>query len=223
MEIRRILYSVARKWWLMVILVLLSGGIGSYLNIFLPQPMYKADTTLYVLNQDKVLAGQALTTYDLAISQQLVTQYSGIFYSRAVTSAASKSLVNYNISQKMLASMASISSEKGSNLLTINAIAPDPELAAAAANAMANEFISKIHTLTKSDYIGILDQAQVPVRSIPNNGFLKTLLFVFGGLVIALGIIYVIEYFDKTVRSAEAVEDYLKLRVIGIIPEHGIQ
>lgn len=219
MDLKRIFYSVTRKWWLVLILAVLSGGIGYYLNIFSYQPMYKADTTLYVLNKDKVLAGEALDTYDLAISQKLIAQYSGIFYSRSVTSEAANDLENFKIPHTMLAKMVRISSEEESNLLIIEAVAPDPEFSAAAANVMANQFITKIRTLTNSNYIGILDRAEVPVSPIPNNALLKTILFIFGGLVIALGIIYVIEYFDTTVRSAENVEDHLKLRVIGIIPE----
>ncbi|MDJ0304957.1 Wzz/FepE/Etk N-terminal domain-containing protein [Dehalobacter sp.] len=223
MEIRRIVYSVVRKWWLIILLVILSGGTGYYFNVISTQTAYSADTTLYVLNRDKVEAGQALSSQDLTMSQTLLTQFSGIFYSRSVTTAAADELKAYNISPNMLGSMVSISSEKDSNLLTIRAMAPTPELAAAAANAMANEFISQIRTITKSDFIGILDAAQVPAHPIPNNGLMETFLWMLIGLIISLGIIFVIEYFDTTVRSAEDIETCLKIRVIGIIPEHDIR
>lgn len=222
MEIRRIIYALVRRWWIILLLVVLCGGTGYYLNVMCAQTLYSADTTLYFLNKDKVEAGQALSTQDLSMSQTLANQYSGIFYSRSVTSAAAKTLDNYLISEKRLASMVNISSEKDSILLTIDAVSPDPKIAAAAANAMANEFIALIGSITKSDFIGVLDEAQVPKIPIPNHGALKTLLFIFGGLVMALGIIYLLEYFDTTVRSSEDVEDHLKLRVIGIIPEHDI-
>ncbi|OCZ49455.1 Wzz/FepE/Etk N-terminal domain-containing protein [Dehalobacter sp. TeCB1] len=221
MDIWRIINSVLRRWWLIVILTVFLGIIGYFINIYSAQTIYSANTTMYVLNKDRV-EGQTLSSSDLYVSQSLITQYSGIFYSRAVSTAAAEELNMYHISDKMLASMVSISSEKNSNILVVTAVSPDPNLAAAAANAMSNEFILLIKDITKSDFIGIIDEAQVPAIPDNNNGLLKTLLFVFGGIVIALGIIYLLEYFDTTIRSSEIIEENLKLRVIGIIPEHDI-
>jgi Capsular polysaccharide biosynthesis protein len=222
MEIRLILYAVARKWWLIILLAGLGGGIGYYLNVYSAHSIYSADTKLYVLNRDKVLTGQILNSQDIAMSQQLVKQYSGIFYSRSVTSAAAKELADYGLSESMIASMVELSNKEDSNLLTIKARASDPVLAAAIANAMGKEFNSLIRTLTQSDYIGILDEAQVPLQPIPNNGMMKVLIWILAGVVSALAIIYFIEYFDTTVRSAEEIEKGLGLNIIGIIPEYDI-
>ncbi|ADY55912.1 lipopolysaccharide biosynthesis protein [Syntrophobotulus glycolicus DSM 8271] len=223
MEIRRLLYSIIHKWWLILFFVIISGGIGYYLNIFSNQPMYGADTTLFVLNREKVEAGQALSSQDLVFGQELVKQYSEIFYSRSVISETSNKLAEYNISPEMLASMVTISSQKDSNILTVHAVSFDPEVAAITANAMAEEFTAMIRDLTKSDYISILDQAQVAQYPMPNNGVQKTFIWLMAGLVIACGIIYIIEYLNTTVRSAEEIESQLSLRVIGIIPEHDIR
>lgn len=222
MQIRRILYAFARKWWLIVLLTGLGGGIGYYLNVFSAYPIYSADTVLYFMNRAKVQTGQILNTQDIAMSQQLVKQYSGIFYSRSVTSAAAMQLADYNITENTLASMVQLTNQEESNLLTITARASDPYLAAAAANAMGKEFNSQIRTITKNDYIGILDEAKVPSQPIPSKGIRNTLLWMLSGLSIALSIIYVIEYFDTKVRLAEEIENGLELKVMGIIPEYNI-
>lgn len=223
MELRRLVYAIVHKWWLIVLLAVLSGGLGYYFNIYLSHPNYSANSTLYVLDREKIETGQALSFQDLTLSQEVVKQYSGIFYSRAVLSSASKKLSQYNISPEMLSAMVSLSSQLDSNLLSINAIASDPIVAAAVANAMGEEFTSFIRDLTKSDYIGILDEAQAPRNPMPDNGIVQTLIWLLAGLVIAFGSIYVIEYFDTTIRSAEDIEVNLNLRVIGIIPEHDIR
>lgn len=223
MDIRRILYAVVRKWWIIAITVSLFGGAGYYINIVLAPTIYRTDTTLYVLNRSKIDEGQSLSTSDLILSQSFVKQYSGIFDSRTVNQATARRLSGYNISEQMIPAMVQMSNQKDSNLLTIKATAPDPKMAADIANAMAEEFILQIRLITKSDFIGVLDEAQVPERPASNNGFIKTIIFIFGGLIIALGIIYLIEYFDTTVRSAEEVEELLNMRVIGIIPEHDIR
>ncbi len=223
MEIRRILYSVARKWWLVVLLAVLGGGIG-FLSVFFTKPMYQADTTLYIINRDKVLTtGQSLNSQDIAVSQQLVRQYSDIISSRLVTSAVVRDVKNYNFTENEILSMVNISSNKDSNILTISAMWSDPTAAAAVANATGREFTTQIRQLTNSDNVGILDEALVPNYPISNNGLKKVFLGLLAGLTVAFGIIYIIEYFDTTVRSAEDIENGLKLRVIGIIPEHDIR
>lgn len=223
MEIRRLFYSIMRNWWLVALLALVGGGLG-FLNVFLAKPVYQADATLYIMNRDKILTtGEPLSTQDLAVSQQLVQNYTEIIFSRAVASAVLRDLENYNLTREQLLASINLNSNKGSNILTISATADEPGLAAAIANAAAREFTDKIRQLTNSDNVGILDEAQVPEYPVGSNSLKKALIGLLAGLVAALGIIYVREYFDTTVRSAEDIENGLKVRVIGLIPEHDIQ
>ena len=223
MEIRRIFYAVARKWWLILLLTVLGCGMG-FLSAYTTRPMYQAETTLYIMNRDKVLTtGQSLNSQDISVSQQLVRQYSEIITSRLVTSAVVRDVKNYNLSANEILSMVNITSNKDSNILTVSAIWPDPTVAAAVANAAGREFTTQIRQLTNSDNVGILDEALVPNYPVANNGSKKVFLGLLSGLMVALGVIYIIEYFDTTVRSAEDIEKGLKVRVIGIIPEHDIR
>lgn len=223
MEIRRIWYSIVRKWWLIVLLAILGGGI-SFMSVSATKPIYQAETTLYIMNRDKVLTtGQSLNSQDIAVSQQMVRQYSEIISSRLVTTAVARDVKNYNLTENQILSMVNITSNKDSNILTISALSPDPTAAAAVANATGREFTTQIRQLTNSDNVGILDEALIPNYPVSNNGSKKVLLGLLTGLMVALGIIYIIEYFDTTVRSVQDIEKGLKVRVIGIIPEHDIR
>ena len=223
MDIRRILYSVARKWWLIVLLGVLGGGI-SYLTVYFTKPVYQADTKLYIMNLDKVSTnGQKLNSSDITLSQQLVRQYYEMIYSRSVATAVSQEVKEYNLSQNAILSMVSIASKEDSNVFTISARWSDPAIAAAVANATSRAFSAKIRQLSNSDNVGILDEALVPNYPINNKGPQTVLLGLLAGWMVALGIIYIIEYFDTTVRSVEDIEKGLNLSVIGIIPELNIR
>lgn len=221
MILSRLLQGVVRKWWLVAILVIIFGSVGYFLNIYMSVTQYSASMTLYVLNRDKVLAGETINYNDITLGQELLTQYSGIFYSRLVASDAAKALSRYNISSEQLSAVVSINNTENTSILTVTAITSDPELSVDAANAMGNAFTSQIYNITKNDYVGVLDEAQASFP-IPNKGVSRTVICALIGALIALSIIYVIEYFDTTIRSAEDIEEGLKLRVIGIIPEHEI-
>jgi capsular polysaccharide biosynthesis protein len=225
MEIKRLFYSAIRKWWLILLLAVLGGSVGYYVYVFSTIPMYTANTTLYALNRDKVLAGQAPTTQDIAMSQQVILQYSGIFYSKTVAAVAAKELepYRYHISDEALTSMSRIYSQKDVNLLTVSATSIDPEIAATVANAMGSAFASQMREFLQTDFIGVLDEARVPLRPVASGGAKKVLMMIVAGIVAACGIIYVLEYFDTTIRSAEEIEEHLKMRIIGIIPDHDVK
>ncbi|MDR3541180.1 MAG: Wzz/FepE/Etk N-terminal domain-containing protein [Desulfosporosinus sp.] len=222
MEIRRILYSITSKWWLIVLLAVIGAGLG-FLIAYSAKPMYQADTTLYIMNRDKMAEGDlSLRSQDIEVSQQLVRQSIEIISSRLVTSAVLKDIKNYNITEKELLSMISINSNLNSNIVTISATWSDPAVAAAVANATGSEFAIQIRQFTNSNILKVLDEAIVPNNPVPNKGPQKVLLGLLAGLIIAFGVIYIIEYLDTTVRSAEDIENGLKVRVIGIIPEYDI-
>ncbi len=223
MEIRRIFYAVARKWWLLLLLSVLGGGIG-FLNVYYSRPLYQADTTLYIMNLDKVsMKGQSLNTSDITLSQQLVRQYYEIIHSRSVTSVVSQELKVFRIPENQIQSMVSINSRADSNIFTISAKGSDPTIVAAVANSMGRAFASKIRQLSNSDNVGILDEALIPDYPVNNWSTQKVLLGIILGIMVAFGIICIIEYFDTTIRSAEDIEKGLNVNVIGIIPELNIR
>lgn len=223
MEIRQIFDSIVRKWWLILFLVILGGGMG-FLNVYLTKPMYQANTTMYIMNLDKVLTdGQELKSSDITLSQQLVRQYYEIIYSRSVISTVAQDVKNYNLSETAILSMVSIDSKLDSNVFTISARGYDPTITAAVANATGRAFSAQIRQLSNSDNVGVLDEALVPNYPINNKRTQQILLGILSGLMVAFGIIYIIEYFDTTVRSVEDIEKGLNVSVIGIIPELNIR
>lgn len=223
MEFRRIFDSVARKWWLILVLAVL-GGVMGFLYEYYTKPIYEANTKLYIMNLDKVKTdGRALSSSDLDISQQLVREYFDIIYSRSVTSAVSQEVKEYNLSPDAVLSMLSISSRENSNIFVISARGPDPMMVAAVANATGRVFSTQISQLSNSKNVGILDKALVPKYPVNNKRNQEIYLGILSGLMVAFGIIYIIEYFDTTVRSVEDIEKGLNLSVIGIIPEHNIR
>ena len=185
--------------------------------------MYQANVSLYIMNRDKVLTkGETLSAQDLAVSQQLVRQYSEIISSRSLVLAVLKEVKDYNLTEETLLEMIFFDGKKDSSILTISVKWNDPAVAAIVANATAREFTSQIRKITNSDNVGILDEAVIPTIPVSSR-MLKILLGILAGLIISLGFIYINDYFDTTVRSVEDIENGLGLRVIGIMPEYDIR
>lgn len=66
--------------------------------------------------------------------------------------------------------------------------------------------------------IRVIDHAESPVKPIKPKKALNTVISMILGLMIALGLAFTIEFFDTTFKSADDVEKYLSLAVLGSIP-----
>ena len=62
--------------------------------------------------------------------------------------------------------------------------------------------------------INIVDTAQPPLNPIKPRILMNIAVAFILGLLIAVGLAFVIEYFDDTVKSADDVERYLGLTVL---------
>lgn len=66
--------------------------------------------------------------------------------------------------------------------------------------------------------IEIIDKARVPKNSVSPNIILNTLMGMLIGALLGLGLAFVFDYFDHTLKSVEDVERYLNLSVLGSVP-----
>lgn len=66
--------------------------------------------------------------------------------------------------------------------------------------------------------IRVIDTSESPVKPIKPKKALNTVISMILGLMIALGLAFTIEFFDTTFKSADDVEKYLSLAVLGSIP-----
>lgn len=224
MEIKRVFEGIYRRLWLVILLAVVGGGIGTYLNMNNDIKEYKAVSTLYILNRDKIqLAGQSLSTGDLEFSHQLVQDFSEIIGSQMVTDEVVRRLKLGSITASYVRSAVSISVPDGSNIITLQSLSTDPNIAQLIANTTSKVFVDMMSELTNSNNISVLDQAQLPQAPISNSSSAKIWLGILIGIVLAAVVIYIRESLDTTIRSIEDIEKNSALHVIGIIPVRSIK
>ncbi len=73
--------------------------------------------------------------------------------------------------------------------------------------------------IMKVDNVQVIDQAQVPRNPVKPRPMLNMIIAGFLGIMISLGMVFVMEYLDNTIKSPNDVERYLGLPIIGAIPE----
>jgi capsular exopolysaccharide synthesis family protein len=67
--------------------------------------------------------------------------------------------------------------------------------------------------------VDVIDIAEPNMRPVSPNLFLNVLLSIFVGLGAGVGLAYFIEYLDRSIKSADDIENLLKLKVLGLVPQ----
>jgi protein tyrosine kinase modulator len=68
--------------------------------------------------------------------------------------------------------------------------------------------------------IKIMDTAKVPTQPIKPNKKLNVAIAFLLGLMISVGLSFLLEYMDNTIKTQEDIEKLLEVPVIGNIPNY---
>lgn len=200
---------------------LVTSSIAVYVSFFVIDPVYEANATLYVISRQE--AQQSTIQYnDMLVGQQLVKDYREIVKSRTVTSQVIEDL-DLDMSSKELAEKISVGSKNDTRIIEISVQDTDPDRASIIANKTCEVFMSKVKDLMKVENVEIVDNAISPETPVKPRPLLNIAIGMFLGLFVALGVIFLIEYLDDTIKNSEDVEKYLGLPVLGTIPDLDIK
>ena len=221
LELRDILAIIFKRWKLLVIVPLAAVLISAlYTHYFIP-PTYESSTTLMVLHSPGGFEeDEAYTRSDLQLSRELVKTYSEIVKSRRVAQRALHMAdEEMQLSYSELLDKVDVGLVSDTELIHITISDNDPERAAYWANLVTDAFKEEVVNIMRVENVNVLDEA-IPSNSpvSPNPALNMAVAFVLG-VMIALGVAFLLEYLDNTIKTPKDVMDCLELPVLGTIPD----
>ena len=200
-----------------VLITIIIGILGSwYYTANMQVPMYKSETSLVLTR-----AGETgtISQTDVSLNKSLVSTYREIIKSRRILSKVIEKL-NLDYTEGELKRKINVTSAKDTELIIISVTDEDPLVAKNIANVIAEVFEAEITDIYKIENISIVDQA-VKSKNPYNINKTKQYLIGFGlGLVIGSGLIFMMFYFDDTIKSQEDIESKVGLSVLSSVPKH---
>ena len=112
-----------------------------------------------------------------------------------------------------------VSNSDNTEIIKIRVIDKDRGLAADIANEIVKVFSEEIKSIYKLQNVSVVDIAEEADEPYNINYIKEFVIYVLSGIVLACAIIFVIYYFDTTIKSAEEIENGLGLPVFGVVPE----
>lgn len=196
-----------------MILAITIAGVVSYL---LMTPTYQSSTQILV-NQTQQEQDQ-FTSQEIQTNLQLINTYNVIIKSPAILDLVIERLT-LDMTPGQLTQQITVASEQDSQVVNVTVKDPDPHRAADIANTTAEVFEEEIPKLMNVDNVNILSPAMVGENPQPvdPNPTLNMAIGAVIGLMIGVGIAFLLEYLDTSIKNERDIEEILDLPILGLI------
>ncbi|WML58615.1 Wzz/FepE/Etk N-terminal domain-containing protein [Neobacillus sp. PS2-9] len=215
-SLKELLETLKKRLLLIVSITIIAGLVSGIISFYVLTPIYQASTQILV-NQAK--NDQSMyNSGELQTNLQLINTYNVIITSPAILDIVSKEL-NLDMTAAQLKEKITVGSEKDSQVVNLSVQDPDAELAAQIANKTAEVFKNEIENIMKVDNVSILAKADVtenpsPIKPRP---LLNIATAIVVGLMAGVGLAFLLEYFNNTIKNEQDIEKILELPILGVI------
>jgi len=220
-DLMQLFAAVLRKWWMLVIAVIVGGVVAFGYTYFFVTPTYQASVLMYV-NSSVSVGGKALSISagDINTAKTLVETYRVILGTRLTLEEVIE-VADLDYSYGQLNSMISSAAVNGTEIFRITVTGPDPEEACKIANTISYVLPDKIADVVEGSSVRTVDMAVVPGgRSSPNYSK-NTVMGMVIGFVLSAGIIVLMYMFNDSIQSEDWLIQTFKddIPLLAIIPD----
>ena len=203
-----------KKYVLVIVVVAIVLIIGVFIyDKSIKKPLYTTYTTIILTKSNETQTGTTITQNDILLNQKLVETYSKIIKSKLVLEQViSETGVTYTAEE--LSENVSVEAYENTEMLKISVTDQDPELAANIANSIAQVFSGEIAKIYQINNISVVDVAVTP-EEVSNNTLKRDLLIaLFISIFGTIGVVFVVYYFDDTVKLTDDLEEEIGMPVV---------
>ncbi|SHF21763.1 YveK family protein [Alkalibacter saccharofermentans] len=214
------LWGMLKSNFLLILnITLVAMIIAALFSFVILDKQYESYTTLLLgrpIDYQGSTSGE-ITSADINLNRQLVSTYSEIAKSRAVTSQVITNL-NLDLSDGALASMISVNTVNDTEIIRMTVRSTDPILSASIANEMAETFSTYVSDLMRIDNINVIDVAQASNIPVAPRSSMNIAIAMVLGLMIGVFVSLLKEYLDTRLKSPDQVTSLSSYPVLAMIP-----
>ncbi|TYS69693.1 capsular biosynthesis protein [Sutcliffiella horikoshii] len=216
-SLKELFQTIKKRLWLIVLLTVLATTASGVVSYFLLTPIYQSSTQLLV-NQSNQQG--MVDVNQIRSNVEIISTYNVIIKSDAILEKVSQELDGKE-SIPSLDSKITVGPEGTSQVLKITVEHEDPVMATNIANTTAEVFQKEVTELMNMNVesVTIITPAKIsdnPSPIKPQPVLNMAIAFVVG-LMAGVGLAFLLEFLDNTVRNEQDVEKLLGLPVLGSI------
>ncbi|MFT4414722.1 YveK family protein [Fredinandcohnia humi] len=217
-SLKELFQTIRKRLSLIILITVIAIATSGVISYFFLTPIYQSSTQILV-NQAKS-EDQMFNYNEVQTNLQLINTYNVIIKSPAILELV-KAELELESTIKELNEKITVSNEQNSQVVNITVEDEEPEDAAEIANTIASVFKEEIVKIMSIDNVNILSPAvvlenQAPVKPQP---VLNMAIAMVVGLMAGVGLAFLLEYLDNTIKTEQDIERLLELPVLGTIAQ----
>lgn len=214
-SISEIFEALKKRWILIVSITLVATLISGILSFFVIKPTYEASTKVFVGKEESSLEGY--NTNDIQMYQKLLQTYAETIKTNEVIQAAINN-TNADLSVKDVKDSLTVTPIADTQILQIKYKNNDPEVARSIIENITNEFVILSKELVPNGNVRVIEAVQLPEDPVAPNKKMNIAIAFLLGLMVSVGLVFLLEYLDNTFKTKENLERELSIPVVGLIP-----
>ncbi|MFL0504577.1 YveK family protein [Ureibacillus sp. 179-F W5.1 NHS] len=215
-SLQDILKVIKKRLFLIVSLTIISVIIASVVSYFILTPVYQASTQILVNEQKSET--ESIQSQEIQANLQLINTYNEIIKSPVILDKVIERL-DLNQTTPQLSEQISVSNVEESQVISISVEDEQYFEAVNIANTIAEVFQEEIPVLMNANNVTILSPAvhlENPSHVKPNE-LMNIAIATMIGLLVGVGLAFLREYLDTTIKTEQDVEELLGIPIIGIV------
>ncbi|MEG1311468.1 MAG: Wzz/FepE/Etk N-terminal domain-containing protein [Romboutsia sp.] len=213
-DISEIFSLFKKKFWIIIMVTIITTGLTVYKASKMVS-RYQGSMTIFIGKSDNIL--DYYEEKEILYYSEFMNIFNEVIRTNGfLDDSLQKNSINKSSDE--VSSGISITASEKSPIFKISYTSFKNEKIEDILNMISNEFSSYIQSIVPETKPKVIDEARVATIT-PNKS--KLIIVGFGiGLILSIGLIFVLDYLDDTVKSKDRLEKILPIPAIGEIPKH---
>lgn len=216
MELVEYVEIIKKRMGLILSVTIGAALISAIMSIFVLNPVYESKALMIVgktpnSDQDKVQYN------DVMMYQNLVKTYAEVAKSERVAKETIEK-TGYDMKTSELKDKLTVTPKPGTQILEITVQSDTAEKAYKLTDTLSKVFVEQVSVYMNTNDVKIMDEAQLSSKPIKPRKTLNVVIAAILGFMASLGIAFLMEYLDNTIKTESDVEKYLGLTVLASVP-----
>ena len=209
-NLRDLLSYFKKHLILFIVVVLFVVSAGTIYSVFILKPEYKSQATV-ILSSDK---SKNTVQSEINANKNLIDTYTEVVKSHRVLDRV-KSEMQIEDTYEQLVKKVTVASLKDTEIISISVVDLDKNHSYSLANKIADTFTDEIGQIYNDKSVNVLDRAVEPQKPYNVDIVKQEAIYAAAGIVLATAVIFLMFYFDRTIKTTEQIEQLFKLPIYG--------
>ncbi|CUU46352.1 capsular polysaccharide biosynthesis protein [Clostridium beijerinckii] len=215
-KIKDVIKILKKRWKMILSITIISTIFSAVASFYIISPKYEASTKLFIGKEND--KNTDYNDNDINMYQKLLKTYAEVIETNNLVEKAIEK-DGLDVTPEEVLKGLVVTPRNDTQILEIKYTSKDRDLAKDVLDSITSEFVESSIQLIPNGNVKILEDIKVPNSPVSPNKSMYIAIAFLVGLMISIGLSFLLEFMDNTVNTKEELEQILGIPVIGAIPD----